>query len=139
MPHGGPESYDEITFNWMAQYFASRGFLVVQPQFRGADGFGGDFILKGRGEWGRKMQHDLTDAVQTLIKLDYVDANKICIVGASYGGYAALAGATFTPKLYQCAVSINGVADVKQMLEDEEHDYGEDHWLLSYWQKNIII
>jgi dipeptidyl aminopeptidase/acylaminoacyl peptidase len=138
MPHGGPESYDEITFNWMAQYFASRGFLVVQPQFRGSDGFGGDFILKGRGEWGRKMQHDLTDAVQTLIKLDYVDANKICIVGASYGGYAALAGATFTPKLYQCAVSINGVADVKQMLEDEEHDYGEDHWLLSYWQKNII-
>jgi len=137
MPHGGPESYDEITFNWMAQFFASRGFLVVQPQFRGSDGFGGDFILKGKGEWGRKMQHDLTDAVETLIKYDYVDADRICIIGSSYGGYAALAGATFTPKLYQCAVSINGVANVKQMLEDEENDYGEDHWVLSYWQESI--
>lgn len=137
MPHGGPESYDKVGFDWMAQFFASRGFLVIQPQFRGSDGFGSDFILKGRGEWGQKMQHDLTDAVKTLIKSDYVDANKVCIVGASYGGYAALAGAAFTPNLYQCAVSINGVADIKQMLEDEENDFGSDHWVLSYWQENI--
>jgi len=138
MPHGGPESYDKINFDWMAQYFASRGFLVIQPQFRGSDGFGSDFILKGRGEWGRKMQHDLTDAVKALIKSEYVDANRICIVGASYGGYAALAGAVFTPKLYQCAVSINGVADVDKMLKDEKSEYGSDHWVLSYWQESII-
>ena len=138
MPHGGPESYDNVGFDWMAQFFASRGFLVIQPQFRGSDGFGSDFMLKGRGEWGQKMQHDLTDAVKTLIKSEYVDANKICIVGASYGGYAALAGAAFTPNLYQCAVSINGVADVEQMLEDEKHEYGSDHWVLSYWQESII-
>jgi len=137
LPHGGPESYDRIKFDWVAQYFASRGFLVIQPQFRGSDGFGADFILKGRGEWGKKMQHDLTDAVRTLIKSEYVDASKVCIVGFSYGGYAALAGATFTPDLYQCAVSISGVADVKQMLEDEESDYGADHWVLSYWQESI--
>lgn len=137
LPHGGPESYDKINFDWVAQYFASRGYLVIQPQFRGSDGFGIDFILKGRGEWGRKMQHDLTDAVNVLIKSEYVDANKVCIVGFSYGGYAALAGATFTPSLYQCAVSINGVGDVKQMLEDEKREYGSDHWLLSYWQDSI--
>jgi len=138
LPHGGPESYDKINFDWVAQYFASRGFLVIQPQFRGSDGFGADFILKGRGEWGRKMQHDLTDAVRTLIKSEYVDANKVCIVGFSYGGYAALAGATFSPNLYQCAVSINGVADVKQMLDDEKSEYGSDHWVVSYWQESII-
>jgi len=137
MPHGGPESYDTISFNWKAQYFASRGFLVIQPQFRGSDGFGSDFIRKGHGEWGRKMQHDLTDSVKSLIKSEYVDENKVCIVGSSYGGYAALAGATFTPELYQCAVSINGVSDVKEMLDDEKHDFGSDHWVLSYWEKNI--
>ncbi|GAA6172504.1 S9 family peptidase [Colwellia sp. KU-HH00111] len=138
MPHGGPESYDRVGFDWMAQFFASRGFLVIQPQFRGSDGFGSDFILKGRGEWGQKMQHDLTDAVKTLIKSDYVNPNKVCIVGASYGGYAALAGAAFTPELYQCAVSINGVADVKRMLKDEKNEYGSDHWVLAYWQESII-
>ncbi len=138
MPHGGPESYDKIAFNWKAQYFASRGFLVIQPQFRGSKGFGSNFILKGRGEWGRKMQHDLTDAVKTLVMSGYVDANKVCIVGASYGGYAALAGAAFTPELYKCAVSINGVSDVARMLKDEKYDYGTDHWVLSYWQDSIV-
>lgn len=137
MPHGGPESYDKVGFDWMAQFFANRGFLVIQPQFRGSDGFGSDFILKGRGEWGQKMQHDLTDAVKTLIASEYVDANRVCIVGASYGGYAALAGAAFTPDLYQCAVSINGVADLKQMLADEKYELGSDHWVLSYWQHSI--
>lgn len=138
MPHGGPESYDKIAFNWKAQYFASRGFLVIQPQFRGSKGFGSDFIIKGRGEWGRKMQHDLTDAVNTLVMSGYVDANRVCIVGASYGGYAALAGAVFTPELYKCAVSINGVSDVGRMLKDEKHDYGSDHWVLSYWKDSIV-
>ncbi|NQZ83696.1 MAG: S9 family peptidase [Colwellia sp.] len=137
MPHGGPESYDKIGFDWMAQYFASRGFIVIQPQFRGSDGFGSDFILKGRGEWGRKMQHDLTDAVKILVKSGYVDPKRVCIVGASYGGYAALAGATFTPKQYKCAVSINGVADIGRMLKDEVRNYGSDHWVVSYWQESI--
>lgn len=137
LPHGGPESYDRLSFNWLAQYFASRGYLVIQPQFRGSTGFGSDFTLKGRGEWGRKMQDDLSDAVRTLVKSGYVDKDRVCIVGASYGGYAALAGAAFTPNMYQCAVSINGVSDVARMLEDEERDYGGDHWVVEYWQDLI--
>jgi len=137
MPHGGPESYDKIGFDWMAQYFASRGFLVIQPQFRGSSGFGSEFVFKGRGQWGKGMQHDLTDAVKTLIKSGYVNPEKVCVIGASYGGYAALAGVTLTPDLYQCAISINGVADVNQMLADEKKDFGEDHWVLSYWRESV--
>ncbi|QBY03979.1 S9 family peptidase [Thalassotalea sp. HSM 43] len=137
LPHGGPESYDTIHFDWLAQFFASRGYLVIQPQFRGSDGFGSDFKHKGRGEWGRKMQDDLTDTIRTLVKSGYVNKDRICIVGASYGGYAALAGAAFTPDVYKCAVSINGVADIERMMRDEKRDYGSDHWVVAYWQKVI--
>lgn len=137
LPHGGPESYDKIGFDWLAQYFASRGYLVIQPQFRGSDGFGFEFKAKGRGEWGRKMQDDLTDTVKTLVKSGYLDQNKLCIVGLSYGGYAALAGATFTPNLYRCAISINGVADVERMMRDERRERSAEHWVYEYWQKVI--
>ena len=137
LPHGGPESYDANGFDYMAQFFASRGYLVMQPQFRGSDGFGLDFKLKGRGEWGRKMQDDLTDTVRTLVKSGYVDPDRVCIVGASYGGYAALAGATLTPDVYKCAVSINGVSDIERMFRDEKRDYGSDHWVVAYWNRVI--
>ncbi|MEW6998678.1 alpha/beta hydrolase family protein [Colwelliaceae bacterium BS250] len=137
LPHGGPESYDKLGFDWLSQYFASRGYVVIQPQFRGSSGFGPAHLLSGRGEWGRKMQDDLTDAVHDLVAKGIVDKNRVCIVGASYGGYAALAGATFTPDLYKCVVSINGVSDVEQMLETDENDYGSDHWVVSYWQDVI--
>ncbi|MDP2562212.1 S9 family peptidase [Psychrobium sp. 1_MG-2023] len=138
LPHGGPESYDKIRFDWLTQYFASQGYLVIQPQFRGSKGFGAEHLSQGHGEWGLKMQDDLTDAVGALIKEGKIDANRVCIVGASYGGYAALAGAVFTPNLYQCAVSINGVSDVKQMLRTEKHQHGSDHWVVSYWQKLLL-
>jgi len=137
MPHGGPESYDKIEFNWLAQYFATQGYLVIQPQFRGSSGFGSHHINKGRGEWGRKMQDDLTDAVETLAKEGKIDSKRVCIVGASYGGYAALAGAAFTPEIYKCAVSINGVADIPSMLKGDRRKYGRDHWVVSYWDKVI--
>lgn len=137
LPHGGPESYDTIGFDYMAQYFASRGYLVMQPQFRGSDGFGWDFMQKGRGEWGRKMQDDLTDTVKTLVKSGYVDPDRICIVGGSYGGYAALAGAAFTPDVYKCAVSINGVSDIERMVRDERYAAGSDHWVVEYWRRVI--
>ena len=135
LPHGGPESYDKYGFNWLVQYFASQGYLVVQPQFRGSTGFGREHTLAGRGEWGRKMQDDLTDAINVLAKAGYVDKSRVCIVGISYGGYAALAGAAFTPELYQCAVAINGVSDVKRMLRNEKRDNGKGHWVVEYWQK----
>ena len=134
MPHGGPESYDKKAFNYRAQYFASQGYLVIQPQFRGSDGFGVKHLFAGRGEWGRKMQDDLTDAVLSLAKTGKINIDRLCIVGASYGGYAALAGATFTPDLYKCVVSINGVSDIERMLATEEREYGDDHWVVAYWE-----
>ncbi|MGJ8680844.1 alpha/beta hydrolase family protein [Paraglaciecola sp.] len=137
MPHGGPESYDKKSFNYMAQYFASQGYLVIQPQFRGSKGFGLQHLWAGRGEWGRKMQDDLTDAVVNLAEAGKIDKSRVCIVGASYGGYAALAGAVFTPDLYQCVVSINGVSDVEEMIEEEESTYGDDHWVVAYWKEVI--
>ena len=137
MPHGGPESYDKLAFHWMAQYFANQGYVVIQPQFRGSKGFGRAHLLRGRGEWGRKMQDDLTDAVNHYAEQGIIDKDRVCIVGGSYGGYAALAGATFTPELYKCVVSINGVSDVEEMLDESEYKYGGDHWVVSYWQKVI--
>lgn len=137
MPHGGPESYDKKAFNYRAQYFASQGYLVIQPQFRGSDGFGIEHLMAGRGEWGRKMQDDLTDAVNNLADTGQIDKNRVCIVGASYGGYAALAGAAFTPNVYKCVVSINGVSDIPRILASEERDHGDDHWVVAYWNKVI--
>lgn len=137
LPHGGPEAYDRIHFDWLAQYFASRGYLVIQPQFRGSTGFGFAFQYKGRGEWGRKMQDDLTDAVHHFSEKGIIDPERVCIVGASYGGYAALAGATFTPDLYRCAISIAGVSDLEEMVEENKRSYGSDHWVLSYWKQVI--
>lgn len=137
LPHGGPESYDTLAYDWLAQYFSSQGYVVIQPQFRGSDGFGSAHKYAGRGEWGRKMQDDLTDAVNFYAKEGFIDANKVCIVGWSYGGYAALAGAAFTPDVYQCAVSINGVADVERMVRQERKDYGKNHWVVAYWNRVI--
>ena len=80
------------------------------------------------------MQQDLTDSVNQLVAEGKVDPERVCIVGSSYGGYAALAGATFTPDLYRCVVAINGVSDVEEMLDYEEDEHGDDHWVVSYWQ-----
>ena len=137
LPHGGPEAYDRIGFDWLAQYFASQGYLVVQPQFRGSSGFGEHHLQMGHGEWGRKMQDDLTDALKSLADEGVIDPKRVCIVGASYGGYAALAGAAFTPEQYKCVVSINGVSDIDRMLTKGKRKYGSDHWVVSYWEKII--
>ena len=137
MPHGGPESYDSVGFHWMAQYFASRGYMVLQPNFRGSTGFGAEFRDAGRGEWGRKMQDDITDGVRALIRSGRADPDRICIVGGSYGGYAALAGGAFTPDLYQCVAAIAPVADLPMMLSDERRDSGAKHWVYDYWKRVI--
>ncbi len=137
MPHGGPEAYDQVTFDWMAQYFASRGYAVLQPNFRGSDGFGLEFKLAGRGKWGREMQDDVTDGVLALIKDGYVDPERVCIVGGSYGGYSALAGGAYSPDLYRCVAAIAPVSDLPVMLSEEKKDHGSDHWVLAYWQRVI--
>ncbi|WP_066968288.1 S9 family peptidase [Microbulbifer sp. Q7] len=137
MPHGGPASYDRVGFDWLAQALANRGYLVVQPQFRGSTGFGLDHYNAGSGEWGAKMQDDLTDAVDMLVRKGLVDPQRVCIAGMSYGGYAALAGGAFTPEKYRCVVSVNGVSDLEQMLRAEKRDHGSDHWVVAYWEQNM--
>lgn len=134
MPHGGPASSDSLTFDWMAQYYANRGYLVLQPNFRGSTGYGAAFRDAGDGEWGGKMQDDITDGVKALVKADMADPERICIVGASYGGYAALAGGAYTPDLYKCVVAIAPVSDLPQMLGYVRREYGRRHWVLDYWK-----
>lgn len=133
-PHGGPESHDTIGFDYRAQALASQGYLVIQPQFRGSDGFGRSHVEAGYGEWGKKMQDDLTDAVKFFANKGYIDSKKVCIVGASYGGYAALAGGAFTPDVYRCVVSINGVSNLNDMLSWSKSKAGKDSWIVDYWK-----
>lgn len=133
MPHGGPEAYDAIGFDYMAQYFANRGYMVLQPNFRGSAGFGIDHLEAGYGEWGGKMQDDVTDGVELLIRKGWADAERVCIIGGSYGGYAALAGGAFTPDLYKCVAAIAPVSDVKAMLDEAKSESGADSTTLAYW------
>lgn len=135
LPHGGPEAYDRIGFDWMAQFFAAKGYAVLQPNFRGSTGFGVEFRDAGRGRWGREMQDDVTDGVELLVKAGYVDPSRVCIVGASYGGYSALAGGAFSPELYRCVVAIAAVTDLPKMLASVRYRRGRNHWVLSYWNK----
>ena len=95
VPHGGPHSRDTPGFDWLSQALASRGYAVLQPQFRGSSGFGWDLLSAGFGEFGRKMQTDLSDGVRALAAKGTIDPKRVCIVGGSYGGYAAMAGATW--------------------------------------------
>jgi dipeptidyl aminopeptidase/acylaminoacyl peptidase len=137
LPHGGPESRDTLEFDWLSQFLASRGYAVLRPQFRGSTGFGEAHRLAGYGQWGRLMQDDVTDGVKALIADGTADPRRICIVGLSYGGYAALAGATLTPDLYACAASVAGVSDLPVMLGQVKFDYGSESDSVAYWQSHI--
>ncbi|MBI1366150.1 MAG: prolyl oligopeptidase family serine peptidase [Alphaproteobacteria bacterium] len=119
LPHGGPGARDDQTFDWWSFFYAARGYLVSQPNFRGSEGYGDAFHKAGFQQWGRKMQDDITEGVKKLIAGGVADPQRICIVGASYGGYAALAGATLTPDLYACAVSYAGVTDIPAIIVHE--------------------
>jgi dipeptidyl aminopeptidase/acylaminoacyl peptidase len=119
MPHGGPESRDYPGFDYWSQFVASRGYVVIQPQFRGSAGFGLDFMHAGYREWGGKMQTDLLDGVSALAAKGQTDPSRVCIVGWSYGGYAALEGITSHPEAYKCAVSVNGISDLQRLMKEE--------------------
>ncbi len=111
-PHGGPWARDSWGFNPELQFLANRGYAVLQMNFRGSTGYGKDFWMKSFKEWGKKMQDDITDGVKWLIEEGIADSDRIGIYGGSYGGYATLAGITFTPDLYNCAVDYVGVANL---------------------------
>lgn len=124
LPHGGPASYDSPTFDWWAQAFASRGYAVFQPNFRGSTNRDSAFEHAGDGEWGRKMQTDISDGLAELARRGIVDPKRACIMGASYGGYAALAGVTLQNGLYRCSVAVAGVADVSRMYTTDLRESG---------------
>ncbi|MGL5669526.1 MAG: alpha/beta hydrolase family protein, partial [Shewanella sp.] len=116
-PHGGPISYDSNDFDYWAQFFANRGYAVFRMNFRGSAGYGYEFMKAGLKSWGLEMQNDVEDGTRYLINQGISDPQRICIVGASYGGYAALMGAAMTPDLYRCAVSVAGVTDVAYLVK----------------------
>jgi dienelactone hydrolase len=117
LPHGGPHSRDHADFDVETEFLANRGYAVLQVNFRGSAGFGHDFMVAGLQRWGLEMQDDLTDAVQWAVAQGVADPARICIVGGSYGGYAALMGLVKTPQLYRCAASFAGVADLIDLIQ----------------------
>ena len=137
MPHGGPESRDALAYDPWVQFLASRGYAVFQPNFRGSSGFGRAFVEAGYGQWGRRMQDDVTDGVFSLIEHNLADPSRICIVGASYGGYAALWGGAREPDLYRCVISIAGVADLRALMRRERRVEGSNSESYEYWRASI--
>ena len=117
IPHGGPSERDSWGFDSEAQFLANRGIAVLQVNFRGSTGYGKEFWQAGFKQWGRKMQDDITDGVLWAVSQGIADKSRLAIYGGSYGGYAALAGATFTPDLYACAVSYVGPSNLFTLLE----------------------
>ncbi|MDP4180764.1 MAG: S9 family peptidase, partial [Bacillota bacterium] len=116
-PHGGPWARDVWGFNPEVQFLANRGYAVLQMNFRGSTGYGKKFVDAGNKQWGLKMQDDITDGVQWLIKLGIADPKRVGIYGASYGGYATLAGIAFTPDLYAAAIDYCGISNIFTLLQ----------------------
>jgi dipeptidyl aminopeptidase/acylaminoacyl peptidase len=118
IPHGGPiDIYDWVGFDFWAQAFASRGYAVFQPNYRGSGGYGAAFREAGMGAWGGKMLTDISDGVAALATAGVIDPRRVCVAGASYGGYAALAGVTLQHGIYRCAVAISAVTDVGNVMK----------------------
>jgi dipeptidyl aminopeptidase/acylaminoacyl peptidase len=124
--HGGPfVRGTDILWDAEAQFLASRGYRVIEPEFRGSTGYGFELFKAGWKEWGHAMQDDIADAVQWAAKEKLVDGSRVCIMGASYGGYAALMAPIRHPALYRCAVSYAGVADIELMYSIHWSDISE--------------
>ena len=139
MPHGGPFDRDYAGFDWWAQAYASMGYAVVQPQFRGSFGFGAEHLKAGYGEYGRKMQTDLSDGVAELDRRGVIDPKRVAIVGGSYGGYAALAGVTLQSGIYRCAVSLAGPADTRGQLNYVMTRSGSRGPSIRYWKEYLGV
>ena len=139
LPHGGPQVRDSLRFDWWAQALAAQGYAVLQPNYRGS-ALGKHWIEAGYGEWGRKMQTDLSDGLNYLAAEGIADPKRACIVGASYGGYAALAGVSIQSGIYRCAVAVAGVSDPANMMYwiKRKESYG-DKLGLRYWERFLGV
>jgi len=127
-PHGGPWARSTAEYDSMVAYFANRGYAVIQPNFRGSSGYGAAFSEAGHRQWGGKMQDDVTDVTHWAFDQGIADPDRTCIVGWSYGGYAAAMGAAKEPDLYRCAASINGVTDLVSLRENDKNFIGFTEW-----------
>jgi dienelactone hydrolase len=133
LPHSGPGQHDEVGYDAWAQALASQGYAVLQPEYRGSSGFGWKLESAAFGEWGRKMQTDLSDGVRALASQGYIDPKRVCIVGGpGYAGYAALAGVTIERGVYRCAVAVNPWADLRKAAggrdADAKHSLNIRNW-----------
>ena len=137
MPHGGPEVRDYLSFDFNAQLLAAYGYQVFQPNFRGSSGYGEDFAKAGYRQWGKAMQTDVEDGLNHLVEAGLVDPSKVCIFGASYGGYVAQLALTQTPDIYRCAISKAGPSDLLGMLKYERQEEGRDSETYQYWIDQI--
>jgi dipeptidyl aminopeptidase/acylaminoacyl peptidase len=136
MPHGGPAARDMEAYDWWTQFLAEMGYAVIQPNYRGSTGYGTAFQKLGEGEWGLKMQDDLLDAVSWAATQGIADRKRVCIIGASYGGYAAMRGAQRDADHYRCAISYAGVSDLSAMKRyDSRFLLGK--YAKTFWKKQV--
>lgn len=127
LPHGGPFGVrDKLDFDYEVQFLANRGYAVLQPNYRGSDGYGQAFEKLGQGEVGRKMQDDLDDGMDWAVAQGYADAKRVCVVGSSYGGYAAMWAVIRNPERYRCGASFAGVSDFKQQLKYDDKFFSRE-------------
>ena len=137
LPHANPAGRDTADFDWWSQALADQGYAVLRPNYRGSE-LNRVFLARGFGEWGRKMQTDLSDGVRYLAHEGVIDPARVCIVGASYAGYAALAGVSLDRGVYRCAVSVAGISDLRSWLQWVNHEhYGRDTAAQRYWERFI--
>ena len=135
MPHGGPFVRDSWGYDAWVQYLASKGYAVLQPNYRGSTGFGKAFVEKGVGQFGRGMQDDVDDGVKWLAGRGTVDPRRVCIMGASYGGYAAMLAAVRNPEIYRCAISFAGISDVAAQLRYDSKSFAASRYFRSWRDK----
>lgn len=136
--HGGPQGHDDLGFDPWAQFLANRGYAVLQVNFRGSTGYGKALRGAGLRRWGLAMQDDLSDAAKWVVKQGIADADRISIVGASYGGYAALMGAAKTPELFRSAVRFAGVSDLVELgLDNDEYTFEQQVGSLDTERKRL--
>ena len=137
MPHGGPfDVRDAGGYDDDVQFLANRGYAVLQPEYRGSGSYGTAYRDKGKGQWGRAMQDDIDDGMDWLVKQGIADPARTCLVGISYGGYAAMGGATRNPERYRCAVSLAGVSDIARQVKYSNH-FDDDRKSRDDWQQTV--